>query len=65
MVRMVLALAVRGLLITVLAVLSACSGDPENPEAQIREMIAAGEEAVEALSILKALEFVSDDYQDK
>ena len=65
MVRMVIALAVRGLLITVLAVLPACSGDPESPEEQIREMLSAGEEVVEARSILKALEFVSDDYQDK
>ena len=64
MVRMVLAPAV-GLLITLLAVLSACSGDPENPEAQIREMIAAGEEAVETRSIITALEFVADGYQDE
>ena len=62
---MVLALAVRGLLVALLAVLSACSGDPESPEEQIREMLSAGEEVVEARSILKALEFVSNDYKDK
>ncbi len=45
--------------------ISACSGDPENPEQQIREMISAGEEAVEARSILKTLGFVSSDYRDK
>lgn len=42
MVRMVIALVVRGLLVALLVVLSACSGDPETPEEQIREMIAAG-----------------------
>jgi hypothetical protein len=60
-----LALAVRGLMITLLAVLSACSGDPENPEEQIREMIAAGEEAVETCSIMTTLDYVANNYQDK
>lgn len=55
----------RGLLVTLLAVLSACTGDTENPEEQIREMIAAGEEAVEAGSILTVQEFIYSDYQDK
>ena len=56
---------VRGLLVTLLTVLSACSSDPDNPEQQIREMISAGEEAVEARSIMTVLDFIADDYQDK
>ena len=55
----------RVLIITLLAVLSACTGDPENPEEQIRKMIAAGEEAVEARSIMTVLDFIANDYQDK
>ena len=56
----------RGMLVVaLLAVLSACTGDPENPEEQIREMIAAGEEAVETRSILTVLDFIADGYQDK
>ena len=53
------------LLITLLAVLSACSSDPDNPEQQIRKMISAGEEAVEARSIMTVLDFIASDYQDK
>ena len=56
---------VRGLLVALLTVLTACSGDPENLEQQIREMLSAGEEAVEARSILTVLDFIADDYQDK
>ena len=56
---------VRRLLVTLLAVLSACSGDPDNPEQQIREMISAGEEAVETRSIMTVLDFIASDYQDK
>ena len=55
----------RVLIITLLAVLSACTGDPENPEEQIREMISAGEEAVETRSIITALDYIANDYQDK
>ena len=55
----------RVLIITLLAVLSACTGDPENPEEQIRKMIAAGEEAVETRSIMTALDYIANDYQDK
>lgn len=53
------------LLVAMLAVLSACSGDPESPEEQIREMLGAGEEAVEARSIMTVLGFISSDYRDK
>ena len=56
---------VRGLLAALLAILSACSGDPDDPEQQIREMISAGEEAVEARSIMTVLDFIADDYLDK
>lgn len=55
---------VRGLLVILLAALSACSGDPANPEQQIQDMISAGEEAVEARSIMAVLDFIADDYQD-
>ena len=55
----------RGLLVPLLAVLSACSSDPDNPEQQIREMISAGEEAVEARSIMTVLDYITNDYQDK
>ena len=54
-----------GLLAILLAVLSACSGDPDNLEQQVRDMIGAGEEAVEARSIIGVLDFISDEYQDK
>lgn len=54
-----------GIVAALLAVLSACSGDPDNPEQQIREMISAGEEAVEARSIITVREFIASDYQDK
>jgi len=56
---------VRRLLVTLLAVLAACSGDPDNPEQQIHEMISAGEEAMETRSIMTVLEFIASDYQDK
>ena len=56
---------VRGLLAALLAILSACSGDPDDPEQQIRETISAGEEAVEARSIMTVLDFIADDYLDK
>jgi len=55
----------RGLLVPLLAVLSACSSDPDNPEQQIREMISAGEKAVEARSIMTVLDYIANDYQDK
>jgi hypothetical protein len=57
--------AQRGLLLTLLIILSACGGDPDNPEQQIREMIGAGEEAFEARSIVNALGFIADGYQDQ
>ena len=53
-----------GLLVILLAALSACSDDPDNPEQQVRDMISAGEEAVEARSIIGVLDFISDNYQD-
>ena len=54
-----------GLLVILLAAVSACSDDPDNPEQQVRDMISAGEEAVEARSIIGVLDFISDEYQDK
>lgn len=56
---------VPALLVILLAALSACSSDPDNPEQQIHEMISAGEEAVEARSIITVLDFIASDYQDK
>ncbi|MCP4289594.1 MAG: hypothetical protein GY792_35095 [Gammaproteobacteria bacterium] len=56
---------IRGMLVVLLAVLSACSADPDNPEQKIRKMIDAGEEAVEARSIMMVLSFIAGDYQDK
>lgn len=54
-----------GLLVIVLAAVSACSDGPDNPEQRVRNMINAGEEAVEARSIIGVLDFISDNYQDK
>lgn len=53
------------LMAAILAMLAACSGEPDNPEQQIRDMIGAGEAAVEARSIMTSMGFVSSDYQDK
>lgn len=64
-VRMVTLPAIYGVLVTLMAVLTACSGDADNPDQQIREMIIAGEEAVEARSIIAVLDFIANDYQDK
>jgi hypothetical protein len=48
----------------IMAMLAACSGEPDNPEQRIRDMIAAGEAAVEARSIMSAVGFVANDYKD-
>lgn len=62
----------RGILNTIAAslcvaltlILLSCEG-ANNPEHQIREMIAAGEEAVEARSIMSARDFIANSYQDQ
>jgi hypothetical protein len=48
-----------------LILLSACSGDVDDPEQQIREMIHAGEAAFEARSIVEVLDYIADSYQDQ
>lgn len=53
------------LMAVIVVMLAACSGQPDNPERRIRDMIGAGEAAVEARSIMNAVEFVSSDYHDK
>ena len=63
--RVLIRPVIPGLLVIVLATLPACSGDPDNPEQQVRDVISAGEEAVEARSIIGVLDFISDHYQDK
>ena len=47
-----------------LAVLAGCGGEQSSPEHQIRELIAAMEQAVEAGSIRDAAEFIDPDYRD-
>lgn len=48
-----------------LILLSACSGDVDDPEQQIHEMIHAGEAAFEARSIVEVLDYIADSYQDQ
>lgn len=62
--RVLIRSVIPGLLVILLAALSACSDDPYNPEQQVRDMISAGEETVEARSIKGVLDFISDNYQD-
>lgn len=55
---------VRGLLITVLVMLSACADDPGSPEQQVRDALQAMETAVEEGSIKDAAALLHADYRD-
>lgn len=53
------------LLAILLAMLGACGGDPDNPEQQIRHMLATAEQAVEDRSITGVVNFVANNYKDQ
>lgn len=52
-------------LLTVLLALTACSRDPDDPETQIRAVIAAAEEAAEDRSTRRLMHHVSENYSDQ
>lgn len=52
-------------LLTALLTLTACSSDPEDPETQIRAVIAAAETAAEDRSTRGIMRHVSENYEDQ
>ena len=53
-----------GLLTILLAAVYGCSGNQDDPEFQVRQMIDNAEEAVEERSIMTTRGFISKDYKD-
>jgi hypothetical protein len=48
----------------VLLLLTACGGEPDQPEVRLRAAIGAAEQAVEARSLKQASGYIAADYQD-
>ncbi|WP_406672595.1 hypothetical protein [Natronospira sp.] len=53
------------LLLAFAALVSACGGEPDDPETQVRAVIAAAEEAAEDRSTRRLMRHISERYQDE